>query len=147
MEEETCSKYKDFPVICLTVRDFDPSIGDILKFSGVNGVVFFGADWCGHCKAMKPKFGEFSKLLSQNEATDNVRAFFVDCTKDNGISNLAKEDTWGYSVNGYPTIVSYHKGKFYSEYGMDKNNPSVFRTPGDLLEYASGIGKAEIVWT
>lgn len=125
-------------VICLSNSDFDQQ-GNLINFPNVNGVIAFMADFCGHCKNMKPAYAQFSKMVPPN-----VRVFKVDGVKSKDLMSRITLDGWGYTVRGFPSIVSYNQGKFYSVYAPDKNGKHPFRSAEDLLEYAQGIGSATV---
>ena len=146
MSSSSCDVFTDVSgkpgnVVCLTNDDFDVH-GNLKNFSNMNGVIFFGADWCGFCKKFKPEFASFSLMLNSNEP---IRAFYVNADKNNDLISRISSDLWGYDVNGFPCIVGYSQGKFFSEYGMDPSNRSVFRTAKDVLEYARELGKSDVV--
>ena len=50
-----------------------------------------------------------------------------------------------YPVQGFPNIVSYNNGKYFSSYcpSNDEEGRKRFRTLEDLMEYADGIGTDE----
>ena len=54
--------------------------------------IMFYAPWCGHCKALKPKFEEAAK-----EVPVSVKLGKVDCT-------VHKTVCGNYQVQGYPTL-------------------------------------------
>jgi thiol-disulfide isomerase/thioredoxin len=128
-------------VICLTNEDFDEQ-GVLKNFKDVNGIIMFKGEWCGHCKRTKPEFAAFSNLIKGQP----IRAFSVDSDQSKALIARIKPEVWGYAVRGYPTIVGYSNGKFYSEYGFDPANKQAFRTANDFLQYSKGLGSAEIVW-
>jgi len=139
-----CDKFVDAAgvagnVICLSSADFD-SQGNLINFPDVDGVVFFYGNWCGHCVKTKPNFAEFSNAVKGLP----IRAFVVDSDKNKDLLARINPQTWGYEVRGFPTIVGYAKGKFYSEYGMDPEKKDAFRKAGDFLEYAQGLGSAKV---
>jgi thiol-disulfide isomerase/thioredoxin len=138
----TDAQGKPANVITLGNGDFDAQ-GNLTNFKDVVGVVFFGADWCGFCKTTKPEFAKFASMLQGAPA----RAFFVDAVKSPDLIKRINPATWGYAARGFPTIVGYAGGKFYSEYGLDPNDPNAkntFRKAEDFLAYAKGLGKAEV---
>ncbi len=127
------------PVICLTNSDFDEQ-GNLPSFSNVNGVVFFGSNNCSHCQRTKPAFANFAKHLPRT----NIRAFYIEGPDNKELLMRINPTTWGYLIRGFPTIVSYNNGRFFSEYDVDQANPQAFRTTEDLLEYAKGIGAVQV---
>jgi thiol-disulfide isomerase/thioredoxin len=129
-------------VICLTDENFSPE-GDLKDFDNIKAVVMFYAPWCGHCKHLKPVY---SKLGERFKGT-NIRCFAVNGDKNKELLSRINPEVWGYAVNGFPTIVSYNNGKFYSEYGMDPNNREAFRTEDDIFEFGKTIGEAEVHWS
>jgi protein-tyrosine phosphatase/thiol-disulfide isomerase/thioredoxin len=128
-------------IICLSNDDFDDQ-GNLKNFGDVDGVILFWIATCGHCVAVKPKFGDFSQMIKNT----GIRAFAVDAMKNKELIQRIKGDTWGYQTNGYPTIVGYSKGKFYSEYGYDPAQKDIFRSPKDFYDYSMGLGKASVEW-
>ena len=134
------SNGKQANVICLGNDDFDAQ-GNLVNFKDIVGVIFFYADFCGHCKSTKPEYVKFANMLGNSPA----RAFVIDGTKNRELMARINPVTWGYVVKGYPTIIGYSQGKFYSEYGHDETNPSVFRTAPDFLDFIKGLGSANII--
>ena len=122
-------------VICLGSSDFD-SNGNIVSFPMPTGVVMFWAEFCGHCQHAKPEFTKLASMLPTG-----MKAFSVDTVANKDLMMKMNPQTWGYSARGVPTIVGYYKGKFYSEYAPTNDK---FRTAEDLLEYASGLGTAQV---
>ena len=73
------------------------------RFEVNNGklIMFFYADWCGHCKKAKPAF---TSLVSQMPD----RAEMVDCT--------SKKVASQYGIRGFPTYRYYTNNDTYEEY-------------------------------
>jgi len=126
-------------IICLENSDFDQQ-GNLTNFANIDGVIFFFSNSCGHCVNTKPEFIKFSNMIGGTP----VRAFSVDGAKERELLMRLNPKVWGYAVRGFPTIVGYSKGKFYSEYGYDTTNPSAFRKAEDFLEYSKGLGSAQV---
>lgn len=126
-------------VICLTDSDFD-ELGNLKYFQDVNAVIFFWEPWCGYCTKVKPEFSNFSHMLSGKP----IRAFAIEAGKNKSLMARINPTTWGYQIKGYPSIISYNKGKFFSEYAPSDGDTSKFRTAPDLLEYANGIGLVDV---
>ncbi|KAK7092365.1 protein disulfide-isomerase A5-like [Littorina saxatilis] len=69
-------------------------------------LVMFYAPWCGHCKMMKPAFGEAAAKVVEQKL--GVLAA-VDATIDQELSNR-------YEVRGFPTLKYFKNGKLSFEY-------------------------------
>jgi protein disulfide-isomerase A6 len=123
-------------VVMLKKGDFDDNLN--LKKDG-NVVVLYFANWCGHCNHLKPDY----QKLADNASGFTVAA--VDADDNDGlIEKIQSMDKRAeYPVQGFPTIVSYHKGKYFSSYGPS-NDGKAFRSFEDLMEYCGGIGTAQI---
>jgi thiol-disulfide isomerase/thioredoxin len=122
-------------VIMLKKSDFDDKLN--LKKNGKVVVLYF-ANWCGHCNRLKPAYQQ----LADNASGFTVAA--VDADDNDGLTEMILsmgEKNVPYLVQGYPTIVSYEDGKYYSTYGANNDK---FRTFEDLMEYAKGIGSAPV---
>lgn len=90
--------------------NFDDQVG-----SGTKLVMFY-ADWCGHCKKLKPVWDEAAADVNKDEK----KMIKVNCgegTEDD--EKLMKK----YNVQGYPTIIKFINGK-PSEYQGDRDADS-----------------------
>ena len=79
-------------------------------------LVMFYADWCGHCKKLKPVWDEAAEDVNK----DDKKMIKVNCgngTEDD--EKLMKK----YNVQGYPTIIKFVNGK-PSEYQGDRDADS-----------------------
>lgn len=126
-------------VICLTNEDFDDH-GNLRNFKDASGVIFFWGEFCGHCRTTKPEFSKFSNSLPSS----SLRSFAVDGVAQKELMARINPQLWGYNVRGYPTIVGYFKGKFFSEYAPDPTNQGAFRKSADFIEYSKGLGTATV---
>ena len=130
----------EFKVTKIKKEDFDDKLN--LKKDGKVVVLYF-ANWCGHCNHLKP---DYQKLA------DNAKGFSVvavDADDNDGLIEKIQSmgDDAEYDVRGFPTIVSYYNGKYFSTYGPSKGEDGKkFRTFEDMIEYANGIGTAEITY-
>lgn len=132
-------KFKD-NIVMLKKGDFDDELN--LKKGGKVIILYF-ANWCGHCNHLKP---DYQKLA------DGAKGFTVaavDADNNDGLIELiqSKGNKAEYQVQGFPTIVSYHDGNYFSTYGPSEGQGGQkFRTFEDLAEYANGIGTAKITY-
>jgi len=102
----------------LKTENFD----DFVK--GRNVLVEFFAPWCGHCKALKPKWEAAAVKVNQDDSIDATIAK-VDAVSED---ELAKR----YGVEGYPTIKWFPKGSLKGEDYDGK------RETADIVEFVVG---------
>ncbi len=103
-------------------------------------VVMFHMPDCGYCKRMKPDF-----IAASQEAPHGVTFAYVDITTPQGqdIQNMINsQQRKKFIVKGVPKVVGYLNGKFYAVYAPGDEDK--FRTKGDILMFADGIGKARV---
>lgn len=84
----------DSSIVRLNSDNFD---AEITNNDGLAVVLFF-ANWCGHCKNLKPKFIQ----MAQNSGSIKFGAVDVDKEGD-----LTQE----YEVSGFPTVIIFKDGK------------------------------------
>ena len=90
---------KESDVVSLTKDTFD----DFIKSHDLVLAEFF-APWCGHCKALAPKYEEAATELKAK----NIPLVKVDCTEEEEVCK-------NYGVEGYPTIKVFR--------GLDSSKP------------------------
>lgn len=84
-------------VLDLTEATFDDAI-----VSGLIMVEFF-APWCGHCKALAPKYEEAADTLAKLYPDTPVKLAKVDCTENASVCEKQ-------GVRGYPTLKVFNDG-------------------------------------
>ena len=67
-----------------------------------NWMVLYYAEWCSHCKTMKPEWKKAVNNVSNNKDTINIAEI-----ESSHIGNLSEPP----NVDGYPTIKMYNNGK------------------------------------
>ncbi|CAN0574844.1 unnamed protein product, partial [Ectocarpus sp. 12 AP-2014] len=83
-------------------------------------LVEFYAPWCGHCKALAPKYDE---LASKLEGVDSVVVAKMDATEN-------EIDVDGVEVAGFPTLFFFP--------GKEKSSPKKYegaRETEDMAKY------------
>ena len=88
------------------------------KESTKNGKVFtlFYANWCGHCKNMKPNWVNAANQVNTNGQQKMVMVDLGD--KDELAQEQLRKD---YNIRGYPTIVDLDGGKQVGEYSGERS--------------------------
>ncbi|CAM9457739.1 unnamed protein product [Chrysoparadoxa australica] len=107
------------------------SFADIVLNNENDVLVEFYAPWCGHCKALEPKYDELAAKLEDNPSITIAK-----------MDSTANEiDVAGVEVQGFPTLFFFP--------GKDKSSPMQYqgaREVDDLLQFitenASGAIKA-----
>jgi len=90
VRSERPPKKNDGPVKVVTGQTFNEIVNDPTK----DVFVEFYAPWCGHCKALEPKWKELGEKVKNNE---DVVIAKIDAT-----SNDFDREKW--KVSGYPTV-------------------------------------------
>jgi len=71
--------------------------------SGTKLVLFY-ADWCGHCKKIKPVWEETANEVNEPE----LKMIKVNCGEGTPADQKIMKK---YSIDGYPTIIKFVNGK------------------------------------
>jgi thioredoxin-like negative regulator of GroEL len=130
-----------FPIE-LTSNDFSKDGNlDLInpKLQG-KAVILFWHPGCGHCVNFKPNFEDFAGRCT------SAKVGMINTAENQDIGPLVNKSN-KFRLNGVPMVVSYNKGKFFSEYGQGSMGTHPYRSSEDLLEYADEIGNAEITYS
>lgn len=122
IKSEPIPETQDGPVTVVVAHNYN----DIVLDDAKDVLVEFYAPWCGHCKALAPKYDTLGELYAKSEFKDKVVIAKVDAT----LNDVPDE------IQGFPTIKLYPAG--------DKTNAVTYsgaRTVEDLIEFIKENGK------
>jgi protein disulfide-isomerase A1 len=122
IKSEPIPEKQEGPVQIVVAKNYD----DIVLEDSKDVLIEFYAPWCGHCKALAPKYDILAQLYVDAGYTDKVTIAKVDAT----LNDVPDE------IQGFPTIKLYKAG--------DKKNPVTYsgsRSIEDLIKFVKESGK------
>lgn len=122
IKSEPIPETQEGPVTVVVAKNYDQIVLDDTK----DVLIEFYAPWCGHCKALAPKYEDLASLYAKSEFKDKVVIAKVDAT-----ANDVPDE-----VQGFPTIKLYPAGA--------KDKPETYtgaRTVEDLIQFIKEHGK------
>jgi thiol-disulfide isomerase/thioredoxin len=79
-----------------------------------NWMVLYYADWCGHCKTMKPEWQQVvNKLNTSNKNTDKINVAEIESQHIGKLLNKPE-------IEGFPTIKMYNNGKPIADFDEER---------------------------
>lgn len=122
IKSEPVPESNDGPVSTIVAHTYDSIVLDDSK----DVLVEFYAPWCGHCKALAPKYEELGGLYANSEFKDKVTIAKVDAT-----ANDVPDE-----IQGFPTLKLFPAG--------GKGEPVTYsgsRSVEDLAKFIAENGK------
>jgi len=122
IKSEPIPETQEGPVQIVVAKNYDDIVLDDKK----DVLIEFYAPWCGHCKALAPKYDILAQLYVDGGFTDKVTIAKVDAT----LNDVPDE------IQGFPTIKLYKAG--------DKKNAITYsgsRSIEDLIKFVKENGK------
>ena len=117
---------------CFTKQHFNPD--HTIKVPKKVVIMFF-RDGCPHCETLKPTFAQ----VASSNRDPNVTFGYVNTAKSPELMKQISDKSSPYDVEGVPTIVSYHNGRFFSKFGGD-------RSLANIQNYSSTVGTADVTF-
>lgn len=122
LKSEPIPETQEGPVTVVVGKNYEDVVLDDTK----DVLIEFYAPWCGHCKALAPKYETLASLYADSEFKDKVVIAKVDAT-----ANDVPDD-----IQGFPTIKLYPAGA-----KSEPVNYSGSRTVEDLVQFVKENGK------
>lgn len=125
IKSEPIPEKQEGPVQIVVAKNYD----DIVLDEAKDVLIEFYAPWCGHCKALAPKYDILAELYVREGHSDKVTIAKVDAT-----ANDVPDE-----IQGFPTIKLYKAG--------DKSNPITYsgsRSIEDLIKFIKDNGKNKV---
>jgi len=99
--------------------ELSPSdLSEILNNKNGKNMLLVYADWCGHCKTLKPIWREASSEMNK----DSQKMFMVNCGGDSDDEKKIMKD---YSVDGFPTILIFNNGVYEKTYSGGRTKEEI----------------------
>ncbi|XXG94471.1 hypothetical protein Hte_000728 [Hypoxylon texense] len=124
LKSEPIPEKQEGPVTVVVGKSYE----DVVLDDSKDVLIEFYAPWCGHCKALAPKYEDLASLYANSEFKDKVVIAKVDAT-----ANDVPDE-----IQGFPTIKLYPAGA--------KDKPVSYsgsRTVEDLIKFVKENGKYE----
>jgi protein disulfide-isomerase A1 len=122
VKSEPIPETQEGPVTVVVAKNYNDVVLDDTK----DVLIEFYAPWCGHCKALAPKYDDLASLYANSEFKDKVVIAKVDAT-----ANDVPDE-----IQGFPTIKLYPAGA-----KADAVTYQGSRTVEDLIKFIAENGK------
>ena len=110
----TSDWFKNTSVHVLTAPDFENDHAWITKDKKCQ-LLFFLANWCGHCKNLKPELIKFA------DVAQFIKVGAIDSDAQKELLEKMQGPGSPIKIKGYPTIWIYKNGKPLREYTGENN--------------------------
>lgn len=93
-------------------------LSKVLNNKNGKNMLLVYADWCGHCKTLKPIWLETSSEMNK----ESQKMFMVNCGGDSADEKKIMKD---YSVDGFPTILIFNNGVYEKTYSGGRTKEEI----------------------
>jgi thiol-disulfide isomerase/thioredoxin len=129
----------------LSNKDFDIDMNLLNKKAKQKTLVIFFNPGCGHCISFKPTYENLAQKFNNDNSKD-ITIATVNTGDNRDLMQRINNRQQDFTVQGVPTVVSYHDGQYYSTYAPGNKGEKPYRSLEDVIEYINGIGEAEITY-
>ena len=134
MEQSTDLSSFQFPVQQIQGGEISPQM-----LNGKKGaLILFYADWCFHCRNLKPVFKQFA----EKNKNGNVVIGIMDMVK---YGEQANKNLAPLHIEGFPTILAFDsKGRYFSTFSGGRDEDSLnkyLQTIGDYSYIKNNVEK------
>lgn len=130
-KEEEWAEDKNTDIVHLTTSNFEM----ILKHEK-SAIVMFYANWCGHCKTLKPKYEVARKTMTNKNIPGMLAA--LDASKETEIASK-------YGVKGYPTLKYFELGESKFDVKL-RDTDSIVKFMENPEEPPAVVEEKELSW-
>ena len=109
-------------VVELVASDFDTQGRLKKKYQKCTTIIMFYSPSCGHCHHTKPAYTELAKLLDPKKYCFTS----VNCSLQTELPSILEQRIEGLSIDGFPTIVKFKKGKYVSTLQGGRSKEELF---------------------
>lgn len=100
-----------------------------------NWMVLYYAEWCGHCKDMKPEWQKVIENFS-NKKTNSNKVNVAEIESEHIKSLLNKPE-----IKGFPTIKMYNNGKEIGNFEKERVAPEILKFANNNAKIANATNK------
>lgn len=130
-KEEEWAADENTEIVHLTSKNFD-----LILQEEKSVMVMFYANWCGHCKSLKPKYEAAAVKLKNKNISGLLTA--LDASKESEIASK-------FGVKGYPTLKYFESGEFKFDVKL-RDTEAIVKFMENPDEAPAVVEEKEVSW-